>query len=155
MSRVNERPSRARSAFTLIETLAVAGLIAIASGVLIGSLHQPARSAMGADIVSSISQVDRAARLASVQGTRVELVASDRRLIARGLDDHALVSAATLPHAVALAQSGSGATSSIMFDTRGRTPDYTVRVAGPRAGDTYAVSGLSGWVSRVDSGGRP
>lgn len=155
MSRVNERPSRARSAFTLIEMLAVSCLVALASGVLIASLHRPARTATGADLVSSISQVDRAARLASMQGDRVEVIASDRRLIARGLVDHALVSAATLPDAIVLAQPGMRAPASITFDSRGRTRDYTVRAAGSRAGETYAVSGLSGWVSRVDVGGTP
>lgn len=90
-----------------------------------------------------------------MQGTRVELVASDHTLIARGLADHALVSATTLPAAIVLEQSGMRVSASITFDARGRTRDYTVRPAGPHAVEIYTVSGLSGWVSRAEKGGAP
>jgi type II secretory pathway pseudopilin PulG len=143
---------RTRPAFTLVEMLAVTCLIALAAAVLVAALSRPSPVASRSDLVASISRVDRAARLAALQGVRVELVAARGRLIARQRDNHAHVAAAALPDEMVLTRFGDNRPAQIRFDARGRTENYTVRPGSHSTGVMYTVAGASGWVSRAESG---
>ncbi len=151
------------SGFTLIESLAVVALLALAVSTLAVRVAPSVEAARLRDARSAVLDADARARVLAQRGRVVLLTADGDAVWARDAADPREMPLVRrpLPEGVTLSLRGTPAgesLSTLRIDADGRSDDYLLTVvAGDRASQTV-VAGLTGFAFEprpVEIGGRP
>lgn len=134
--------------FTLIETLAVAVIIAIGAAVVTASMRSVVVGCVSVqEVVWSVGVADRRARVESLGQSEVTLETTDRELVVRAGRDGGVLHREAMPRRsdVRIRVDGDE-TSVVRFDRAGRSADYVVEIGSGDARGRARVSGTTGWI---------
>ena len=138
-----------RRAFSLVEAICVAALLAMASAVTAASLRAMSRYQGSADQGERlVAELDTTARLAAVRGLPVAVVASGSSLDVRRLDTGASIAARETTGLRLFHGETGEPVATIPFGPAGTSIDYVAVLRSDRATVRLHVSGLSGWIER-------
>ncbi len=133
-------------AFTLMEVLAVVVLLAIGASVATVSLAGASDAAAAERAISLIRDADARARLLSARGQAVSLQVSDRTriIVVTENGDRRTYDFADSSRLYLLDHDDHEITS-VHFDARGRSQDYTVMCQSNTGTQRVRFAGLTGW----------
>lgn len=138
------------NAFTLIETLAVAVLLSIASATIVASISRDRLpGALPESLIGLVRIADTRARIESLGRRAVLLDLSEHAIEITDAASGDLAARIELPRSVraTLVAHGGLAPGSIRFDQAGRAPDYRIIFERGDAPLTFNVSGITGWIT--------
>ncbi|MEO1006939.1 MAG: prepilin-type N-terminal cleavage/methylation domain-containing protein [Planctomycetota bacterium] len=141
---------------TLIETLLVIALLGLLAGFATVGLSGAGERSRVLEARSAVFELDGRARQLASRENGARLVRSDGVLtLHAGNNDRNAVSYRRMPAPLDVRvrpQSGGSPLDEVVFDSRGRCPDYEFEVVRARDAsivERWRVSGLTGWAERV------
>lgn len=144
---IAENTRRARSGFTLLETLAAVSLLSLAAvlgvGMLLGAGDRASIEQGGATVLTT----DTDARSLAMTGGTVTIVASDERDELHVLAGGEIVMRRPMPPRVRvhLLDREDRPLVRIRFDASGRSTDYQVALVHDQKRVVIRITGLTGW----------